>query len=72
MSVSDYLPNNRYQLIGFFGSLIIRILADYWMGRTSRIRLPAEIDLLAISILRLWNWIHNPKQENQNGDNPKS
>ena len=68
MKLSDYLPSNRYQLIGFLGSIAIRVIADYYLGRTERIKWPAEIELISLAIVRLFSWAYNLKKGEKNGN----
>jgi hypothetical protein len=64
MNIADFLPHGWRQLVGASLVILWRILIDYYLGRTNRIRLPSELELISVLILRLWNW----KQNRNKGD----
>jgi hypothetical protein len=68
MNISDFLPHDWRQLVGASIAIIWRILIDYYLGRTNRIRLPSELELISVFILRLWNWKNNRNKGDTNVD----
>lgn len=50
----QFLPQTKYQLIGFVFYLLTHLLSDYFVGKSTRIKGSGILDAAIIAITGLW------------------
>lgn len=66
----DFLPNNKYQLIGFVCFLVCQLITEFWLGRTSKTKASSILEALMLLTMTIASLFKREKKDGDKSSTP--